>query len=83
MDAVLAVLDAVDAPFEWDSKWRTSGHRGLLAIPCRKPRSTAYVEHDWRSKGHLQRPSGEVFESVNVRMREEFGLYANVRPVGT
>jgi isocitrate dehydrogenase (NAD+) len=34
-------------------------------------------------KGPLTTPVGGGFRSVNVRMREEFGLYANVRPVRT
>src|SRR3974377_1120986 len=32
-------------------------------------------------KGPLTTPSGGGFRSVNVRLREEFGLYANLRPV--
>ena len=31
-------------------------------------------------KGPLTTPVGGGFRSVNVRLREEFGLYANVRP---
>jgi isocitrate dehydrogenase len=32
-------------------------------------------------KGPLTTPVGGGFRSINVRLREEFGLYANVRPV--
>jgi isocitrate dehydrogenase (NAD+) len=32
-------------------------------------------------KGPLTTPIGGGFRSINVRLREEFGLYANVRPV--
>ena len=35
------------------------------------------------SEGPLTTPVGGGFRSVNVRLREEFGLYANVRPVRT
>ena len=34
-------------------------------------------------KGPLTTPVGGGFRSVNVRLREEFGLYGNVRPVRT
>jgi isocitrate dehydrogenase (NAD+) len=34
-------------------------------------------------KGPLTTPVGGGFRSVNVRLREEFGLYANVRPART
>src|SRR5258707_4733076 len=34
-------------------------------------------------KGPLTTPVGGGFRSVNVRLREEFGLYANIRPVRT
>jgi isocitrate dehydrogenase (NAD+) len=34
-------------------------------------------------KGPLTTPVGGGFRSVNVRLREEFGLYANLRPVRT
>jgi isocitrate dehydrogenase (NAD+) len=34
-------------------------------------------------KGPLTTPIGGGFRSVNVRLREEFGLYANLRPVRT
>ena len=34
-------------------------------------------------KGPLTTPVGGGFRSVNVRLREAFGLYANLRPVRT
>jgi len=83
MDAVLAVLDAVDAPFEWD---RQAG--GLAGVDaCGDPLPKATLDSIRRTrlalKGPLTTPVGGGFRSVNVRMREEFGLYANVRPVRT
>ena len=83
MDAVLAVLDAVDAPFDWD---RQVG--GLSGIePSGDPLPKATLDSIRRTrlalKGPLTTPVGGGFRSVNVRMREEFGLYANVRPVRT
>src|SRR6185436_17502742 len=83
MDAVLAVLDAVEAPFEWD---RQAG--GLAGIEASgDPLPIATLDSIRRTKlalkGPLTTPVGGGFRSVNVRLREEFGLYANVRPVRT
>ena len=83
MDAVLAVLNAVDAPFEWDQQ--AGGLAGIEASG--DPLPAAALESIRRTrlalKGPLTTPVGGGFRSVNVRMREEFGLYANVRPVRT
>src|SRR3954471_7733004 len=83
MDAVLAVLDAVDAPFDWD---RQAG--GLAGIEAGgDPLPTATLDSIRRTKlalkGPLTTPVGGGFRSINVRLREEFGLYANVRPAHT
>ena len=51
--------------------------------PLPRPHSTAFVALNLALKGPLTTPVGGGFRIVNVRMREEFGLYANVRPVRT
>ena len=81
MDAVLAVLDAVGAPFEWDRQ--AGGLAGIEASGDPLPIATLDSIRRTRLalKGPLTTPVGGGFRSVNVRMREEFGLYANVRPV--
>jgi isocitrate dehydrogenase (NAD+) len=83
MDAVLTVLDAVDAPFEWDRQ--LGGLAGVEAGGDPLPKATLDSIRRTRLalKGPLTTPVGGGFRSVNVRLREEFGLYANVRPVRT
>ena len=83
MDAVLSVLAAVDAPFEWDRQ--AGGLAGVQTSGDPLPRATLDSIRRTRLalKGPLTTPVGGGFRSVNVRMREEFGLYANVRPVRT
>jgi isocitrate dehydrogenase (NAD+) len=81
--AVVDILDAAGAPFEWD---RQEG--GLAAIRKHKdplPRALLDSVHRTRLalKGPLTTPVGGGFRSVNVRLREEFQLYANLRPVRT
>jgi len=83
VDAVLTVLDAADAPFEWDRQ--VGGLAGIEAAGDPLPKGTLDSIRGTRLalKGPLTTPVGGGFRSVNVRLREEFGLYANVRPVRT
>jgi isocitrate dehydrogenase (NAD+) len=83
VDAVVAILDALGAPFDWD---RQQG--GLAGIANGgDPLPPATLESIHRTglalKGPLTTPVGGGFRSVNVRLREEFQLYANLRPART
>ena len=79
-DAVKSVLDALGQPFRWDVQ--LGGLAGLAA--CGDPLPPATLESIRRTKlalkGPLTTPVGGGFRSVNVRLREEFHLYANLRP---
>ena len=82
-DSVVQVLDALDAPFAWDVQ-----QGGLAAIEaCGDPLPPATLDSIRRTqlalKGPLTTPVGGGFRSVNVRLREEFHLYANLRPAKT
>src|SRR6187549_1543885 len=83
MDATTAVLDALQAPFDWDL--RKAGLAGLKESADPLPQDT--LESIRRTglalKGPLETPVGGGYRSSNVRLREEFHLYANVRPVRT
>src|SRR6476661_7888640 len=77
------ILGAVGSRFEWDV-----GEGGLAAIEeSHDPLPQATLDSIRRTrlalKGPLTTPVGGGFRSVNVRLREEFGLYANVRPART
>lgn len=78
--ATLAVLDALDAPFDWD--WQTAGLGGVTS--CGDPLPPACIESIRGTrlalKGPLETPIGGGYRSSNVRLREEFKLYANLRP---
>ena len=83
VEAVRLVLDALGAPFAWEVK-----QGGMAAIAQGgDPLPAETLESIRRTrlalKGPLTTPVGGGFRSINVRLREEFGLFANVRPVRT
>jgi isocitrate dehydrogenase (NAD+) len=83
VDATLAVLEAVEAPFEWD--WQVAGLAGLKTAGDPLPPATLDSIRRTRLalKGPLETPSAGGYRSSNVRLREEFKLYANLRPTRT
>src|SRR5690348_14268382 len=83
IDATLAALDALRAPFEWDRQ--TAGLEGVKQAGDPLPPKTLQSIRRTRLalKGPLETPSGGGYRSSNVRLREEFKLYANLRPVRT
>jgi isocitrate dehydrogenase (NAD+) len=83
LDATLAALDALGAPFEWDRQ--VAGMEGVKSAGDPLPPKT--IESIQRTrlalKGPLETPSGGGYRSSNVRLREQFKLYANLRPART
>ena len=82
-DATLSILDAVGAPIDWDEQ--VAGVGALESVGTPLPDAT--IESIRRTrlvlKGPLMTPIGSGFRSVNVALRREFAMYANVRPVRT
>ncbi len=81
--ATLGVLDALGAPFVWDVQ-----QAGMAAVESAgDPLPPATLDSIRRTglalKGPLTTPVGGGFRSINVRLREEFKLFANVRPAHT
>jgi isocitrate dehydrogenase (NAD+) len=83
VDATLAALEALKAPFEWDRQ--TAGLGGVQQAGDPLPPATLDSIRRTRLalKGPLETPSGGGYRSSNVRLREEFQLYANLRPART
>ncbi len=81
--ATLRVLDTVGAGFEWDEQ--TAGVGALESVGTPLPDATVESFRKTRLalKGPLTTPVGTGFRSVNVALRKEFNLYANVRPAKT
>src|ERR1700692_836568 len=83
VDATLAALEALGAPFEWHRQ--VAGLEGVNSANDPLPRATLESIRRTRLalKGPLETPSGGGYRSSNVRLREEFKLYANLRPART
>ncbi len=81
--ATLEVLVALGAPFEWDTQ--QAGVAGVQQCGDPLPPQTLASIRKTRLalKGPLATPVGGGFRSSNVRLREEFHLYANLRPART
>jgi len=83
VDTTLAALDALGSPYEWDHQ--VAGLGGVKAAGDPLPAATLASIRRTRLalKGPLETPSGGGYRSSNVRLREEFKLYANLRPART
>ena len=81
--AVVEILDALGKPFAWELQ-----EGGMAAVakggdPLPPPLLDSIRRTRLALKGPLTTPVGGGFRSVNVRLREEFKLYANLRPART
>jgi isocitrate dehydrogenase (NAD+) len=83
VEATVIVLDALRAPFAWEA--HKAGMSGVEAFGDPLPQATLDSIRRTRLalKGPLTTPAGGGYRSANVRLREEFHLYANVRPART
>jgi isocitrate dehydrogenase (NAD+) len=83
VEATVLVLDALRAPFAWEA--HKAGMAGVEAFGDPLPQATLDSIRRTRLalKGPLTTPAGGGYRSSNVRLREEFQLYANVRPART
>jgi isocitrate dehydrogenase (NAD+) len=83
VDATLRVLDAAGADLDYDDQ-----QAGMAAVHDQDdPLPNETIDSGRRTgvilKGPLTTPVGSGFRSINVALRKEFDLYANVRPAVT
>ncbi|MBS1095616.1 isocitrate/isopropylmalate dehydrogenase family protein [Gluconobacter wancherniae] len=83
MSSVTTVMKALDAPFVWEH--HAAGMGALEAEGTPLPESTldSLRRTGLALKGPLTTPVGTGFRSINVTLRQQFGLYANLRPTKT
>ncbi|MDX1438883.1 MAG: isocitrate/isopropylmalate family dehydrogenase [Rubricoccaceae bacterium] len=80
ISAAVQVIEATGVDFDWDEQ-----HAGLGAFEATgDPLPQAVLDSIGRTrlalKGPLTTPVGTGFRSINVRIRQHFDLFANVRP---
>jgi isocitrate dehydrogenase (NAD+) len=83
VDSTRQILDALGSPFQWDIQQAGMAGVGALGDPLPEQTLASIRKHRLALKGPLTTPVGGGFRSSNVRLREEFELYANVRPAKT
>lgn len=81
--ATLRILEAAGADITWDE--RLAGVAAVDTFHTPIPTETLESIRSTRValKGPLTTPVGTGFRSINVALRKEFDLYANVRPTRT
>jgi isocitrate dehydrogenase (NAD+) len=79
-DATTRVLAALGAPFAWDVQ--TAGIAGVTERGSPLPNETldSIRRTGLALKGPLTTPVGGGFKSVTLSLRQEFNLFANIRP---
>jgi isocitrate dehydrogenase (NAD+) len=75
------VLDALGAPFHWEEQLGGMAAMQTAGDPLPEATLDSIRRTRLALKGPLTTPVGGGFRSANVRLREAFGLFANLRPV--
>lgn len=83
VDSVVQVLAGLGAPYEWDVQQAGMAGVKLVGDPLPQETLDSIRRTGLALKGPLETPVGDGYRSSNVRLREEFKLYANVRPART
>jgi isocitrate dehydrogenase (NAD+) len=79
-DATVRLIEAAGVKMEWDRQ--LAGMAAVAAVNDPMPDATlaSIKQTKLALKGPLETPVGKGFRSINVALRKEFDLYANVRP---
>ena len=80
---VLRILDAAGAGLEYDHRAAGIGAVATHGNPLPDETVDSIEANGVALKGPLTTPSGSGFRSINVAIRKNFDLFANVRPVRT
>ncbi|HMA42339.1 MAG TPA: isocitrate/isopropylmalate family dehydrogenase [Gemmatimonadales bacterium] len=83
MQATLLVLDALGVKFDWDEEYGGMSAVDKAGTPLPNATLDSIRHTKLALKGPLTTPLGGGYRSVNVALRQEFDLYANVRPTKT
>lgn len=78
--ATLRILEAAGADIEWDQQLAGMAAVEAIGDPMPDAALDSITRTKLALKGPLETPVGEGYRSVNVALRQQFDLYANVRP---
>lgn len=81
MEATLKILEAAGSPLEWEKV--EAGEKVIASEGTPLPDAVlnSIKKNKVALKGPITTPVGKGFKSVNVTLRKELNLYANLRPV--
>lgn len=80
VEATVRILDAAGAELSYDRQDAGTGALAKHGTPIPDVTLESIKRTGVALKGPLATPIGEGFRSINVALRKEFDLYANVRP---
>jgi len=82
-EGVVRILEKAGAQLQWEEQ--IAGETALKQVGDPLPKATidSIKKNCIALKGPLTTPSGTGFRSINVALRQEFELFANVRPART
>ena len=80
MDAAVAVINASGANIEWEEAEAGLGAFERTGTPLPDATMASIAATRVAFKGPLTTMVGEGFRSINVELRKQYDLYANVRP---
>ncbi len=83
VDAAVRAVEATGAEITWDPREAGAGAIPRHGAPLPEETLASIRENRLCLKGPLATPIGGGYRSVNVALRQEFDLYANVRPART
>lgn len=79
-EAAVRVIEASGAAIEWDRQLAGMAAVEQFGDPLPEPTLASFRNNRVALKAPLTTPVGGGYRSVNVTLRQEFGLFANVRP---
>jgi isocitrate dehydrogenase (NAD+) len=83
VDAAVRAVEATGADIQWDPREAGAGAIPKHGAPLPDATVASIRENRLCLKGPLATPVGGGYRSVNVALRQEFDLYANLRPART
>ena len=81
--ATVRILGAAGADFTWESHLAGAEALVRFGVPLPQEVLDSILRNGVALKGPVTTPVGKGFKSINVQLRQELELYANLRPVRT